>query len=437
MALLGRPSRTPSVAPSVAPQKLPARQSNSARAANDICHPLDTPRVERLVTSAQNIADIRREVATMANRVRHDSRRGLRTPLLGVMAITCVVSAWHAAEWGRNTGERSSPVRRTQAPTSEAWMSDSLSSSPVVVYVPSGAPQPGKRPENTVCGWSDAAAANDTPSVHQSPPSALLVRTLDALDTRMLSNPDPAVQAAALLIGARTRPDQSRQRVEQLVRLATASRDVRIYAIAEEGCKDADADESSACRLLEPAQWAQLDSDNAVPWLMLAEASRTRGDVATEDDAMYHAARSQHSDPRSALVPELVEQALADAPQHSLIRRLGLATGWQVQADWSWSATVQAMHYCMADDRVLTDDDRMKTCDLLARRLAEVQGNPVDTATAQAIGTRLRWPADRLEALASQTALAGDVARRRNVGMDSSCRGVDAAQASMQRQYRR
>jgi|GEM_PF-2874775 len=368
----------------------------------------------------------------MANRVRHDSRRGLHTSLLGAAAIACVVSAWHAAEWGRHATERSSPVPSAQAPTSAAWTPSSLPSPSVAVYVASAMPQPSKQAETGVCGWSDDAAADDTSSAPHSLPSALRARTLDAVDTRMLSNPDPAVQAAALLIGARTRPDESRQRVEQLVRLATASRDVRIYAIAEEGCRDAAGDESSACRMLEPAQWAQLDSDNAVPWLVLAEASRARGDVAAEDDAMYHAAHAQHSDPRSTLVPELVEQALMDAPSHSLIRTLGLATGWQVQAEWSWSATAEAMHYCMADDRVLIDADRMTTCDLLARRLAEVQDNPVDTATADAIGIRLRWPADRIEALAKQAVLAGALARRRNVGMDLSCRGVDAAEASLQ-----
>lgn len=248
----------------------------------------------------------------------------------------------------------------------------------------------------------------------------------------MLANPDPAIQAAGLLIGARTRPDEARSRVERLARLATATHDARIVAIAAEGCRDARDDWASACHLLEPAQWAQLDADNAVPWLTLAEISRARGDAAAEDDAMYHAARARHSDLRPVLLPALVEQALADAPRHALLRTLALAASGDVQAGWSFASTTEAMHYCMADDRVLIDPDRARTCDLLAGVLAEPGASAIELGTAQAIGVRLAWPAQRLEALESQATASADAARRRNVAMDMSCSGVDAAEASLQ-----
>jgi hypothetical protein len=89
------------------------------------------------------------------------------------------------------------------------------------------------------------------------------------------------------------------------------------------------------------------------------------------------------------------------------------------------------MHYCMTDDRVLTDDVRATTCDLLATVLARGRGGQIDSATAHAIGVRLRWPSDRLAALAGQAAASGRIARRQNVAMDLSCRGVDAAEASL------
>lgn len=247
-----------------------------------------------------------------------------------------------------------------------------------------------------------------------------------------MASPDLAIQATGLLIGARTRPDESRQRIERLARLATATHDARIHAIAAEGCREVRDDWASACHLLEPAQWTQLDADNAVPWLTLAEIARTRGDPPAEDDAMYHAARARHSDLRPVLLPALVEQALADTPPHALLRTIALATSWDVQAGWSFASTTEAMHYCMADDRVLIDPDRARTCDLLARVLAESGGSSIELATAQAIGMRLSWPTERLDALADEATESGEAARRRNVATDMSCSGVDAAEASLQ-----
>jgi hypothetical protein len=276
------------------------------------------------------------------------------------------------------------------------------------------------------------APGSDDSSVSPGPSAALQTRTLAALEARMTASADPAIQAAGLLIGARTGPDDNGQRIERLARLATATRDARIHAIAAEGCRNVPHDAASACHLLEPAQWTQLDSNNAVPWLTLAEISRARGDADAEDDAMYHAAHARHSDLRPVLLPALVEQALTGTPPRSLLRTLSLAASWDVQAGWSFSSTTQAMHYCMADDRVLIDPDRARSCDQLARVLAESGSSSIDLATAQAIGARLGWPAERLEALTSQAMASGAVARRRNVAMDMSCAGVDAAEASLQ-----
>ena len=296
---------------------------------------------------------------------------------------------------------------------------------------PAALPRARQAAESPVCGWDPGAEGDVDPTAPASLPSALRARTLDALDARMMSDPDSAVQAAGLLIAARTRPAQRRERIEQLARLATSRRDTRLYALAEEGCREAEDDGASACRLLEPAQWAQLAPADVVPWLTLAEAARARGDPAAEDDAMYHAARARLVDRQPALVPSLVGQALKDAPPHALIRTLGLAAGWKVQAGWSWSSTAEAMHYCMADDRVLTDGERAATCDELARVLALARDSPIELATAHAIGVRLHWPPDRLEILSLRMAASGQAARRRNVALDLSCRGVDAAQASL------
>jgi hypothetical protein len=365
------------------------------------------------------------EVDAMASRpVHHGGSHPAALPLLGAAVVAGAVVGWQLGD--RHPASTTPAPPATSAPSPVA-----MPVAPSAIPDPAPPARPRRRAESPVCGWDPTPEAGADPSAPASLPSALRARTMDALDARLLSHPDPAVRAAGLLIAARARPAQRRERIEQLARLATASRDPRLYALAQEGCRDAEDDGAAACQLLEPAQWAQLDPANAVPWLTLAEAARAHGDAAAEDDAMYHAARARYSDPRPTLVPALVEQALTDAPPHALIRTLGLAAAWKVQAGWSWSSTAEAMHYCMADDRVLTDGDRAATCDLLAGMLAQVRGSPIDSATAHAIGVRLRWPADRLDALADQTTASGTAARQRNVAMDLSCRGVDAAEASL------
>lgn len=361
----------------------------------------------------------------MASRPVHHGGHPPSGPLLGAAVIAGAIVGWQV-------GERRAVPTAPSPPSTPAALPVAA---PLLPLPPTRGPAPLQRAaphaESPVCGWEPAQDAGGDPGAPASLPASLRSRTLDALDARLRSDADPAVRAAGLLIVARTRPAQRRERIEQLARLATASRDPRLHAIAQEGCRDADDDGASACSLLQPAQWAQLEPANAVPWLTLAEAARARGDTAAEDDAMYHAARAHLADGRPTLVPSLVEQALADAPRHALIRTLGLAAAWKVQAGWSWSSTAQAMHYCRADDRVLTDVDRATTCDLLARVLAQAPASTIDLATAQAIGARLHWPDDRLAVLAAQATASGDAARRRSVMLDLSCRGVDAAEASL------
>lgn len=362
----------------------------------------------------------------MANRVSHDSGRSVSTiSLLVAAAIAGALAGWRVP--GR--------VRTVAAPTVAPVATTGPVAHPAIttdVRAPSIPSQSRRHVENPVCGLDPEAPDDEGSSASPAPSAALRSRTLAALEARMMASPDQAIQAAGLLIGARTGPDDNGQRIERLARLATATRDARIHAIAAEGCRAVPHDAPSACHLLEPAQWTQLDSNNAVPWLTLAETSRARGDANAEDDAMYHAAHARHSDLRPVLLPALVEQALTDTPPRSLLRTLSLAAGWEVQAGWSFSATTQAMHYCMADDRVLIDPDRTRTCDLLARVLAESGSSSIDLATAQSIGARLGWPAERLDALTSQAEASGAVARRRNVAMDMSCAGVAAAEASLQ-----
>jgi hypothetical protein len=84
----------------------------------------------------------------------------------------------------------------------------------------------------------------------------------------------------------------------RLVRLAIGSRDSQVYAIALQSCNYVvGVGTGDACSLLSAARWAELEPDNAVPWLLLAGAAQATGNDAARDEAVYRASSAQRFDP--------------------------------------------------------------------------------------------------------------------------------------------
>jgi hypothetical protein len=108
-------------------------------------------------------------------------------------------------------------------------------------------------------------------------------RTLRGLRVRLAASADP--RAAALgfyLQGSK----------DALVKLASGSRDPQVYALAFLSCGYA---RDGACALLSVEQWANIEPDNAVPWLLVAAAA---SDSAARDEAVFRAAAADRFDAR-------------------------------------------------------------------------------------------------------------------------------------------
>jgi hypothetical protein len=151
---------------------------------------------------------------------------------------------------------------------------------------------------------------------------------------------DEACQAAAAQAVSTATADSRRA----LVRLASTTSDADTYALAMHSCR-APAGQSSIddCALLNNAQWARIEPDNAVPWLYLAADAgrrRDRGGVAIGSKI---AERVGWNDPRlSSLHDEAdamrwqVSQELKSAQEHSFyscdsLQRLHHHTAAQAQ----------------------------------------------------------------------------------------------------------
>jgi hypothetical protein len=187
-----------------------------------------------------------------------------------------------------------------------------------------------------VCGFGLVQVPPDDPDPVQRIPTAVRQSALDAMDGLMLASDDAQVRAAALWMGARLRGRDVSRRVEQVARLALASQDPFIYAMAIEACKGHQPNEGGSCLLLSKAQWVRLDPDNAVPWRALAAEAHERDQPQAEDQALQFAARASRNDMHAGRLPLLVDQALGTQVA-SLQRTLALSASWSAEAVWTAS----------------------------------------------------------------------------------------------------
>jgi hypothetical protein len=184
---------------------------------------------------------------------------------------------------------------------------------------------------------------------------------------------------------------------DALARQAAATRDPLLYASALNACALAAAQEtSSACATLRPEQWAQLDPDNAIPWLLSAHEATRRRDVAAADSAMQRAARARRVDWRLAPVlslpprlPHLQEPVRAVVTSTLLVAYVGTLQ--------MASASTPAPGLCTK--ATVADAARRVACSDVAELLVAKGATLMDHTVGAGLGSRVGWQAGRLQAL--------------------------------------
>lgn len=162
----------------------------------------------------------------------------------------------------------------------------------------------------------------------------------------------------------------------------------------DDACETAaDATASSGCRHLSAQGLAQLDSDNASIWLLLAAKARATNDVHTERDAMDHAAQAHvvthygHS-----LLPNALPEIPADASP--LVRAYLPVSLLGIEAGLLPYSIGQISRYCSIDG--LKDPHVASTCSSLAELFAERGRTLIDFGVAIRLGERVGWNPRRL-----------------------------------------
>lgn len=225
---------------------------------------------------------------------------------------------------------------------------------------------------------------------------------------------DPWLSAAALFIdtlGARSTPcaeascaaDDGRrisrdplQPLQALVRMAEASSDPRMQALAMSACRGV-ASTDTACGRLSVERWAQLDPANAVPWVFVAAGAQARNDTAALGQAMQRIAQATHSDSGWGRLPAALAAHVppSDAALPAVMKLVNQVIGVQSTALVPSYQPLNA--YC--SEEALRDSARREQCDDIAQVLAMRSTALTDRVVGLGMARRLGWPAPRLDAL--------------------------------------
>lgn len=285
-----------------------------------------------------------------------------------------------------------------------------------------------------VCGLGRIASTEEQPFSDDTRFHAMLQSARERLLAGLRRQGEPAATAAAHLLAARAAADEARrdsaravratcgadascaERVQQerasspaeaagrndieaLVRMASASRDPFVHAIALEACSGPLTGPAgrrpATCSALDAPQWAALEPDNAVAWIRAAAAASAAGDAQGVDAALFRASRARTNRLYGDEIYGLVSRAIpADAGDAERAASHWLAT--ELVEGWGLPPYRAVTQWC--GQQSLRDPSRREQCGDLATQLAESGRTLMDLGIGIAVARRLDPASERAAA---------------------------------------
>jgi hypothetical protein len=230
--------------------------------------------------------------------------------------------------------------------------------------------------------------------------------THDRWESALLDSSDSHARAVGLMIRRaalfRTdSPAQAEEPRDELVQLAAGAGDPALYAMAVGLCRKSSSDVNTvgACQRISPSEWTRIDSDNAVPWILAAQAARDRNDTEAEATSFSRAASAHKLDDYSDSLLSFgfaeLPQGIAPAEKMSLaIELIGYEAAWGVPELREISS------YC--SDTALRRDETHKECDAVAELLVDQGATILTLGVGIRLGGRVGWSPERLKNLSQE-----------------------------------
>jgi hypothetical protein len=187
---------------------------------------------------------------------------------------------------------------------------------------------------------------------------------------------------------------------DELVQLAVGTKDPAVFALAYTKCIQGAEGPAlpGACPQLSLDEWTRADSDNAVPWLLLAAKARREGDGAAESAAFAHAAQAHQY--------ESYSWSLFSFAQAAMPGDVTAADRWYLTTQVIGVEAAMPMpylpqfQYCSRD--ATTDATVRRQCDALAELMVNKATSLLEFAAGKSLGARVGWPAEVIDRLTQQ-----------------------------------
>jgi len=264
-----------------------------------------------------------------------------------------------------------------------------------------------------LCGISGIDRVGQDNETVQQHVTRITNKAISAWKTTLLNSDDPRRHAVGLVLenanphfsGTDFAAADTREN-NMLVVLAIESNDPAIYALALGICgKESMNMTAGPCQGLSVEHWAQIDPDNAIPWMWIASRANQRGDYSVVNDALVHATNAAKTQSYSDVFVSLGLDALPS--KFSPLEKATAGADLISVAPMGVPITLTSLCSQAATEAPL----RKKQCLAFANRL-ETQGTTIlDVAIAQTLSQQLGWPEDRANALRLELEFSQNVMR--------------------------
>lgn len=181
---------------------------------------------------------------------------------------------------------------------------------------------------------------------------------------------------------------------------ARHSGDAQVYRLALQACSAPGAGaRPPGCEQLGAQRWAQLEPDNAVPWLLLGQEAQARGDGSGLEQALFQAARARRLSPAQGLLSTALVERLP--PEAEPLARGGLLLDLMGR---EFAGALQGISLVplVCTTQTLRDSNRRQVCTALARLLLEQGRSLMELGLGLAVAERLGLPEAELPASRAQ-----------------------------------
>src|SRR5271166_1020599 len=265
------------------------------------------------------------------------------------------------------------------------------------------APLPDKSGGLEVCGFGKLKLDRSDPLGVAKSVGALAQKADAHWRSALLDSDDYRARAVGLMLQG-SNLDGDAASVEQardaLVQLATGAGDPAVYAMAVHLCNTGEEHSpSGSCQHISLREWANIDPDNAVPWLYVADQARAANDAAAQMDALGRASMAQKIDSYNwSLFAYAQPEMPADATPFEQYYLATELIGYE--ASWFGPQYTVASKLCSAD--AVQDGRVRQPCDALAELLVSRGTTLLDLGVGKSIGSHLGWPSERLTGLTQE-----------------------------------